>query len=60
VLNREVNTIVRHLKSLAGENYNNPSKLAVIMQVVRVVALAIREQNPKFNTADFEKRIADY
>lgn len=60
MLNREVNSLVRHLKDLAGKNFDNPAKFATIMQTVRVVGLAIQEKNPKFDIRDFEKRVSGY
>ena len=57
MLNRDVNSLVRHLKLIAQGN-NSPSDYAVIMKVVRAVGLAIREKNPKFNIQEFENRIA--
>jgi hypothetical protein len=60
VLNRDINSLVRHLKDMARDNHDDPAKYAVIMKVVRAVALGIQEQNPKFNIREFEKRVAGF
>lgn len=60
MLNRDINALVRKLKSLAGGNFDNPAKFAAIMETVHVVGLAIQEKNPNFNIRDFEKRIAGF
>lgn len=58
--NREINSLIRHLRQATSELYDQPTKFAVAMSVVRKVGEAIREQKPNFNIEQFEKTVRGF
>lgn len=58
--NREIYSLTKHLRQAASELYDQPTKFAVVMSVVRKVGEAIKEQKPNFDIEQFEKTVRGF